>query len=96
MPGVAAKVLWYGMTLLDHALLAHGLSPLTLAQGMSTEQQQQLLAAVQSAESMLDHFYQQPPKGYIWQIRQGATYVPSAEMIDRSPCILLNLIKSVL
>lgn len=69
--GVASKVLWYGLTLLDHALLSAGLSPQESTSSISVEQQKQLLHAIQSAEAMLDRFYSEPPKGYIWQVRQG-------------------------
>ena len=76
LAGVASKVLWYGLTLLDHALLSEGLGPHDSISGITAAQQAHLLQAIQGAEQMLDHFYKEPPKGYIWQIRQGDLNLP--------------------
>lgn len=86
VPGVASKVLWYGLTLLDHALLLAGLSPKESILGISPEQQEKLLAAIQSAESMLDQFYKEPPRGYIWQIRQGLISIRSVTLSGILDC----------
>jgi len=74
--GVAATVLVYGMTLVDHALLTAGLSPHQPLAGITEEGRAALLDAVHTGEGMLDGFYSQPPKGYIWQIPQGASDTP--------------------
>lgn len=66
--GIAASVLQYGTTLLDHALLLEGITPQEL---FAPEKRDQLLQAIKRAEQILDRFYAEPPKGYIWQIRQG-------------------------
>ena len=69
--GVAASVLVYGMTLVDHALLTAGLDPHQPLTGLTEEGQAELLAAIQGGEAMLERFYSQPPKGYIWQVPAG-------------------------
>lgn len=80
--GVASNVLMYGTTLLDHALLSSGMDPYRSAAGVTEEEKADLLKATQAAEALLDSFYTQPPKGYIWQVRQGA--LPSQDLGE--PC----------